>query len=156
MVSLLNISFAFLANFASVTYSLTYLGCFAPPTDLQYNTRFVFQSLGYCERRCTGINRLVVGLANGTDCLCGNSVPPSINVVEDVWCNSPCAGYHLSMCGGQGFFSVYLLAELDTPERPPHETSSQLIEPAATSIALPKASVQRKSSQFPLRRDDML
>lgn len=98
MVSFTTPMFALLALFASVTYSYTYVGCYAPPTDLEYNIRFIFQSVGYCRVRCSTLNQPVLGVTNGTDCLCGSAIPLPDSLVEDTLCNSPCAGYAAQMC----------------------------------------------------------
>ncbi|KAI0176398.1 hypothetical protein GGR52DRAFT_540786 [Hypoxylon sp. FL1284] len=116
---------------ASITSGYTYVGCYAPPTDLEYNVRFIYQSVGYCRRRCTLANQPILGVTNGTDCLCGASLPSADSLVADTMCDSPCAGYAAQNCGGLGYFSVYLIPE---PETSTHQT-----EQASTSIKLPQA-----------------
>ncbi|KAI6093917.1 hypothetical protein F4821DRAFT_7238 [Hypoxylon rubiginosum] len=148
MVSFISHALVLLISFASVIYGFTYAGCYAPPTDLDYNGRFVFQSVGYCRGRCHTLNQNVLAVTNGTDCLCGSAVPPRYRLVVDSLCNSPCAGYAMQMCGGQGYLSVYTIADPDSPERPPNQTATRHVESVSTSIALPQASVDNKGSQI--------
>ncbi|KAI0842199.1 hypothetical protein F5Y06DRAFT_170413 [Hypoxylon sp. FL0890] len=118
--------------FISTTQSLRYMGCFGPPTNLDFNTRNVFQSVGACRLRCKNSNLPVLGVTNGTDCLCGASVPPSRSIVGESWCDSRCPGFAVEMCGGRGFFSIYLV------EKP--EVSTQSAESIETDVAIPQVS----------------
>ncbi|KAI1768334.1 hypothetical protein GGR53DRAFT_439468 [Hypoxylon sp. FL1150] len=145
-----------LIYFASVTYGSLYAGCYAPPTDLDYNGRAIFQSVGLCSNRCHQLSQPVVGVTNGTDCLCGSMLPSPNSSVEDSLCDSPCAGYARQMCGGRGFLSVYLIAELDIPERAPNQTATQHVQSLSTSVAPPQASVDNKSSRILLPDSDEL
>ncbi|KAI2629628.1 hypothetical protein GGR54DRAFT_271600 [Hypoxylon sp. NC1633] len=133
------------AVFTSTIHALTYVGCFEPPIDLELDTRFRFQSVGWCKQRCISASMLVLGVANGTDCLCGASEPPRSSIVEDYLCNVPCAGYAPQKCGGREFISVYHILEPGQPETtdsPPSESESvsQPVEPTETGITVPEAS----------------
>ncbi|KAI1143546.1 hypothetical protein F5Y05DRAFT_157113 [Hypoxylon sp. FL0543] len=131
--------FAILA-FISTTNSLTYMGCFGPPTNLDFNMRHVFQSVGACRLRCKTSNLPVLGVTNGTDCLCGTSVPPSSSAVEESWCDSRCSGFALEICGGRGFFSIFLIAEPEASDGPSGEGSTQSVEWIETGVTIPLAS----------------
>jgi hypothetical protein len=121
------------------------IGCFAaPPEGLIDQGRFVYQSLGYCRQRCSALSLPVLGLTNGTNCLCGNSIPPPDTRVEDSACNLPCPGFVWNSCklthsmpgiailitacigGAEGFFSI-------SAEEPVTETSA-----TPTSTAQPE------------------
>ncbi|KAI1337487.1 hypothetical protein F5Y15DRAFT_155632 [Xylariaceae sp. FL0016] len=122
--------------FAAVAAALDYAGCYSEIGSLEPTSRFVFQSVGWCRNRCSSLERPIVGLANGTDCLCGHELPSFASIVEDGYCDSPCAGYLLEMCGGDSFFSVYV-DEPDTSETPSSQT---LTEPLPTEPATPLGS----------------
>ncbi|RYP66785.1 hypothetical protein DL770_008736 [Monosporascus sp. CRB-9-2] len=94
-----------------------YVGCFSEPPETSRETPSPFQSLGFCQDTCSGSHQPVAALANGTNCLCGNLLPPRDQLVEDGNCNMPCPGYPFEMCGGDGFFSVYF-EELADSEQP--------------------------------------
>ncbi|KAI1382299.1 hypothetical protein F4677DRAFT_21893 [Hypoxylon crocopeplum] len=141
MTPLLIRAFIILTSCTSAICMSTYAGCFTSPTGLEYNARSVFQSVGLCSRQCSSSNRLVMGVTNRTDCLCSDVAPPPSSMVEESWCDSPCPGYAVDTCGGKGFFSVYLLAEPNSPERRPNERSTQSAEPAGTGVSLPQASI---------------
>jgi len=68
-----------------------------------------FQTKGYChDKVCGPIQTSVEATSNGTDCWCGNSLPPISAKVDNKFCNVNCAGYGaLEQCGGDGYFSVY-------------------------------------------------
>ncbi|KAI0160356.1 hypothetical protein GGR57DRAFT_457345 [Xylariaceae sp. FL1272] len=106
-----------------------YVGCFDTIHDLTDMGRYIFQSRGFCRNRCTTAGLWVSGLMNGTHCLCGNSVPPSSNLVGDEWCNVPCAGYVRDNCGGRGFVAVYI-------QEPP-QTSTPLSATSCTATLTP-------------------
>ncbi|KAK8112747.1 hypothetical protein PG984_013273 [Apiospora sp. TS-2023a] len=86
--------------------SLNYVGCFSDPVGLVDIGANVYQSRGLCSNRCSRMDQWVVGLTNGTHCLCGSRVPPTHYLVADGHCNTPCNGYARDSCGGRGYFSV--------------------------------------------------
>ncbi|KAI0898444.1 hypothetical protein F4806DRAFT_494104 [Annulohypoxylon nitens] len=102
---------AILALFASTAHSFTYVGCFSSSSNLEFNSRSVYQSLGNCQQKCTAANLPVMGVTNGTDCLCGTSAPSQDSIVPDSSCDSRCTGYAEDVCGGEGFFSVYSIPD---------------------------------------------
>lgn len=85
-----------------------YVGCYSgpPPTDLEHSERYRFQSLGRCQHQCALDNgegwrarrQPVAGLVNGTECFCGATVPPRAQLVEESFCDRPCAGYAWNIC----------------------------------------------------------
>ncbi|KAI0889851.1 uncharacterized protein GGS22DRAFT_149300 [Annulohypoxylon maeteangense] len=93
-------NFVVLALFASAAHSLTYVGCFSSSTNLSFNSRSVFQSIGSCQQKCGEAGMPIIGVTNGTDCLCGATTPPQGNAVPDSSCNSPCSGYPEDKCMG--------------------------------------------------------
>ncbi|KAI8964918.1 hypothetical protein F5Y11DRAFT_59296 [Daldinia sp. FL1419] len=84
-----------------------YAGCFNSPTNLQFNRTHPYQSRGLCGNLCDEANQPVMALTKGTDCFCGQSAPPAEDAVADSLCDSPCSGFAMDMCGGEGFFSVF-------------------------------------------------
>ncbi|KAI1454369.1 hypothetical protein F4805DRAFT_324393 [Annulohypoxylon moriforme] len=109
-------NFVVLALFASAAHSLTYVGCFSSSTNLVFNSRSPFQSVGLCLQNCNGANMPILGVTNGTDCLCGTSAPPQDSSAAESSCNEPCGGYPQDKCGGEGFFSVHSIPD-PTPKR---------------------------------------
>ncbi|KAK8859354.1 WSC-domain-containing protein [Apiospora arundinis] len=89
-----------------VQANLNYVGCFSDPVGLVDMGSNIYQSRGLCTQRCRQIDQWVVGLTNGTRCLCGTRVPPTHYLVDDGECNSRCSGYAQEFCGGRGYFSV--------------------------------------------------
>jgi len=88
--------------------TLVYQGCYSSSTGLSKNDTYQFQSKGYCQQQCVPQDSPVQATSNSDECWCGDSVPPSSSKVDDSKCDGPCTGYGVEMCGGDGFFSVYL------------------------------------------------
>ncbi|PNS21380.1 Cell wall integrity and stress response component 1 [Sphaceloma murrayae] len=89
--------------------ALTYVGCFKNKGNLGDGDTYQFQSDGHCQGVCVQNNRqAVLGLTTGDTCLCGSQTPNNSDKVDDSSCNTPCQGYGEHMCGGSGFYSVYL------------------------------------------------
>jgi cell wall integrity and stress response component len=57
--------------------SMTLVGCYSSSEGLSNQTTYTFQSSGWCYDRCTGYNAAVFALTAGSDCLCGDELPPS-------------------------------------------------------------------------------
>ncbi|KAF4556293.1 Cell wall integrity and stress response component 1-like protein [Elsinoe fawcettii] len=89
--------------------ALTYVGCYKNKGTLGTGDTFQFQSDGHCQGICVDNGKqAVLGLTNADTCLCGSQTPANSDKVDDSSCNSPCTGYGQHMCGGNGFYSVYL------------------------------------------------
>ncbi|KAI1383315.1 uncharacterized protein F4822DRAFT_73218 [Hypoxylon trugodes] len=119
-------TFVTLALFASVSQSIRYKysGCFDSPGDLTFELRHVFQSPGLCGRRCETSHFSAFGLTNSSDCLCGYTPPTPDNAADEEWCNQRCPGYAMEYCGGEGFYTIYLIPEPDNHD-PPNGTLTQ-------------------------------
>ncbi|KAF2864195.1 WSC-domain-containing protein [Piedraia hortae CBS 480.64] len=88
--------------------SMTYSGCYSSSGSLDDQGPYMYQTSGYCQPICLKKNNAVLGLSGGSDCWCGDTLPPANTKVDDSKCDSPCNGYGSDKCGGQGFYSVYL------------------------------------------------
>ncbi|KAF7714975.1 Uncharacterized protein PECH_005385 [Penicillium ucsense] len=87
--------------------SLTLVGCYSSKEGLSDQVSYTFQSSGWCFDRCNGKKAAVFALTSGTDCLCGNELPPASAKVDSSKCNTACAGWPQDMCGGSDYFSLY-------------------------------------------------
>lgn len=95
---------------------LTYQGCYSSAGSMTFQETYTWQSKGHCREQCTGAKKPVQAQTNAKDCYCGNAVPPASAKVDDSKCSVTCSGYKFEMCGGDGFYTVWLdgLAE-DVP-----------------------------------------
>ncbi|EED13756.1 conserved hypothetical protein [Talaromyces stipitatus ATCC 10500] len=97
---------------AATGVSALELGCFSGNSETlsHYinNGTFTFQSVGYCRHACNNIGHNYLALKNGTDCWCGDAVPPVTDIVNADNCDMKCAGFAVDDCGGAHDFSVYL------------------------------------------------
>jgi cell wall integrity and stress response component len=84
------------------------VGCFSSGGPLVDLGSYTYQSAGYCQCQCATINKAVMATYKGSDCYCGDLLPPTDSVASNSSCNSPCQGYNTAMCGGDGFWSVAL------------------------------------------------
>jgi cell wall integrity and stress response component len=73
-------------------------GCYSTSVPMVYHGPFIYQSYGNCQQICYGFGNNVMGLGNGTDCWCGDELPPLSAKVDNSSCNTPCAGYGDDTC----------------------------------------------------------
>ncbi|KAJ6014558.1 hypothetical protein N7540_009149 [Penicillium herquei] len=94
-------------EFLAPRATLTLVGCYSSSEGLTNQTSYEFQSSGWCEDRCVGYNAAVFALTAGSDCLCGEELPPTSDKVASSNCNTECDGWPSDMCGGTGYYSLY-------------------------------------------------
>ncbi|KAH8819555.1 hypothetical protein F5884DRAFT_848870 [Xylogone sp. PMI_703] len=108
--------------------TLTDEGCFHSGEGLKLNQTYIFQSKGNCQPICVGLNQPVMATTNGSQCWCGNELPPASSKVANSFCNVGCTGYPSEMCGGNGYFTVYLTGLTDSApnaDASPSDSSSK-------------------------------
>ncbi|KAK1063924.1 Protein SLG1 [Friedmanniomyces endolithicus] len=88
--------------------AMTYQACYSSSAGLTDQGGFEYQTSSYCQKICVKQNQAVLGLSAGSDCWCGDTLPPASSKVDDSSCNKPCDGYGSQMCGGIGFYSIFL------------------------------------------------
>ncbi|KAK4960145.1 Protein SLG1 [Elasticomyces elasticus] len=88
--------------------AMTYEGCYSSSTGLTDQGSYMYQTKGWCQPICVKQDHAVLGLSGGSNCWCGDTLPPASSKVDDSSCNTPCNGYGQENCGGTGFYSVYL------------------------------------------------
>lgn len=135
----------------------TFVGCFSTSQPLSPQGYAKYQSSGHCNDICTGNDRLVLGLSNGTQCWCGNELPRANSQVQRSNCDTPCQGYDLEDCGGGNNFFTIWLTELGTESDKPvpnykgsTATSSNNNSPASTKTS----SNRRTTSSTRTRNND--
>ncbi|KAL1866656.1 Protein SLG1 [Paecilomyces lecythidis] len=101
--------------------TMTDKGCYSSSEPLTDQGSYTFQSTGYCQKLCANKNFSVMALTKGSNCLCGNELPPSSAKTDDSDCQTPCDGWPASMCGGDNAYSVFLTG---TEENVPTFSSS--------------------------------
>ena len=101
------------------------MGCFSSAGQLEDLGSYTFQSAGYCQCQCATQNKAVMATTKGSDCYCGDLLPPTDTAASNSSCNSPCNGYGQADCGGDGFWSVALTGiESDVGNSPAGSGSS--------------------------------
>ncbi|KAF2175044.1 hypothetical protein K469DRAFT_724625 [Zopfia rhizophila CBS 207.26] len=86
---------------ASVTRNaMDQIGCFSTGVPLEDHGPWTFQTAGNCQPICLGLNKPVMGLVDGTNCWCGDLIPPKDSQVANSSCDTPCAGFDQDFCGG--------------------------------------------------------
>ncbi|KAI4165081.1 MAG: hypothetical protein LQ342_001358 [Letrouitia transgressa] len=86
----------------------TFKGCFSSSKPLEDQGSWTYQSPGYCQTLCVGINKPVMGTTEGSNCWCGDFIPAASSKVADSKCSTDCQGYPDDKCGGPGTWSVSL------------------------------------------------
>ena len=74
------------------------VGCFSNPHPLVDHGSYNFQSIGNCQMVCVMLNKPVMGLAGGTNCSCGDMIPPQTSQVDNGTCSTSCAGFDKQNC----------------------------------------------------------
>ncbi|GAB7365847.1 hypothetical protein MBLNU230_g7179t1 [Neophaeotheca triangularis] len=93
--------------------AMTYKGCYSSSRGLSDQGSHIYQTSGYCQPICVDQGSAVLGLSGGSDCWCGDQLPPEDSLVDDSNCDTGCNGYRQEDCGGDGYYSVYLTGEKD-------------------------------------------
>ncbi|KAF1808355.1 hypothetical protein P152DRAFT_469037 [Eremomyces bilateralis CBS 781.70] len=88
--------------------ALTMDGCYATPEPLTDHGPYTFQTSGNCQPICYQFNKPVMALSDGSNCWCGDLLPQEDAKTDNTSCNTPCNGFPDDMCGGNGYWSVYL------------------------------------------------
>ncbi|KAG8450702.1 hypothetical protein GDO86_003105 [Hymenochirus boettgeri] len=93
----------------------TYVGCFVENQEKRTLTATVFYDLrkmtaNHCQEACAERTYVYAGLASGSECYCGNSLP--IKKAKEEECNNECKGEKGSICGGVNRLSVFRSEEL--------------------------------------------
>jgi len=78
--------------------AMTYQGCFSASSGLSDQGSYQYQTSGYCQPLCVNQNQAVLALSGGSDCWCGDVLPPANSKVDDSNCNTPCNGYGTESC----------------------------------------------------------
>lgn len=87
---------------------ITTLGCYNDVGTLQNKGSNTFQTSGSCQAICANAGKPVMATTQGSFCYCGDGLPPEQYEVANSSCSTPCNGYGQDMCGGLGFWTVYL------------------------------------------------
>ncbi|WEW60579.1 Protein SLG1 [Emydomyces testavorans] len=61
----------------------TYKGCYSSSGSMEDQGAYTFQSTGYCRDLCTSLKRAVMGLTMGSNCYCGDKLPPASAKTDD-------------------------------------------------------------------------
>lgn len=147
MKSILSVSLAatVLLHAFHATADLTSMGCYNSVPGFTNHGPATFQTKGYCfDNVCGPIGKSVEATSNGTDCWCGDSLPPASAKVDTSFCNVNCAGYGpYEQCGGNGYFSVY-----ETGVGTLEDTSSSAAS-SSVSSAVPQSTSTPTTSATP-------
>jgi cell wall integrity and stress response component len=73
-------------------------GCYSSADGLADQGSYTFQSSGHCQELCAGGGYSVMALWKGSNCLCGNALPPDSAKTDNSSCNTPCDGYDIDTC----------------------------------------------------------
>ena len=119
-------------------------GCYSSQDTLQDQGYYKFQASGYCKNLCSGMNKPVFALSQGSHCYCGTELPPSSTKVGDDQCNINCLGYPEEQCGGTNTFQVFLSGVTDSAPTAPNPSS------AAQSSSSPSSMSSASSQTDPL------
>jgi cell wall integrity and stress response component len=109
------------------------LGCYDDAGSLTEFGDAIYQTSGYCQSNCTGLEKPVMAIIGGSTCFCGDELPAKNHEVDDSKCNSICMGFGEQTCGGLGYFRLYLTGLTANVKTAPNDTTSSA--PSASSAA---------------------
>ncbi|MCJ1244590.1 hypothetical protein MMC30_001788 [Trapelia coarctata] len=119
----------------------TYAGCYSNSGSLGDQGEYTYQAVGWCQPWCVRQNKPVMGFSNGTNCWCGDKLPPASDKVSDSECDIPCSGYDKANCGGLHAYAIWndgILAQVDTDSTELYPTGATgTTGGSATSITVP-------------------
>ena len=78
--------------------ALTNIGCFDDPTPLLDYGPWTFQSSGNCQPICYELGLPVMATSGGTNCWCGEYLPPVKAAVANDTCSTTCSGFNKEFC----------------------------------------------------------
>ncbi|KAJ5942151.1 hypothetical protein N7516_002319 [Penicillium verrucosum] len=84
----------------------TLKGCYSSVPGYGKSTSWTYQSSGWCLDHCAK-DYATFALTGGSDCVCGNTMPPDSAKVSSDKCSTSCSGWPDDMCGGSSYYSVY-------------------------------------------------
>ncbi|CAM1506226.1 Fc.00g058670.m01.CDS01 [Cosmosporella sp. VM-42] len=83
-------------------------GCYkslsATASRMEFPAKYL--SVGHCGYRCTKAGKAVM-MVGWDRCLCADTYPPPLSLVDDDQCNWPCPGFGIEACGGQKVYGVF-------------------------------------------------
>ncbi|CAI7568031.1 unnamed protein product [Penicillium glandicola] len=102
----------------------TLVGCYSSIPGYGKSTSYTYQSSGWCLDHCAD-SYAAFALTGGSDCVCGNTLPPTSAQVSSDKCSKSCSGWPDDMCGGTNYYSVYTTnLEDDVPVYASESTTS--------------------------------
>ncbi|AOA61044.1 Stress-activated PKC1-MPK1 signaling pathway sensor-transducer [Komagataella phaffii CBS 7435] len=135
---------ALVSRVFAATYN--YYGCFASSSVNSLTSRgtYQFQSTSYCREECGDTD--VAAMSGGNACFCGSSVPSSSDKVSESFCNEPCDGYPLEICGGTNYLSVYVNEDADDDDDDDDDDDETTSSTSSTSSSSSSSSSSSTSS----------
>lgn len=68
-------------------------GCYSSSNGLQFQGSDQYMTQGLCQDNCAAIGKPVMGLTGGSDCYCGDLLPPESAITSDSDCETVCNGF---------------------------------------------------------------
>lgn len=68
------------------------MGCYETSVPLEDHGPYGFQTPGNCQLVCLSLDKPVMALAEGTNCWCGDKLPPKSAVTDNSTCDTNCKG----------------------------------------------------------------
>ncbi|KAF2728433.1 hypothetical protein EJ04DRAFT_569514 [Polyplosphaeria fusca] len=88
--------------------TMTQMGCFNDSRPLEDHGSWTFQTSGNCQPICVGLGKPVMALVDGSNCWCGDLIPPKAAQVANSSCDTSCNGFPDEKCGGPSMWWVSL------------------------------------------------
>ncbi|KAE8393659.1 hypothetical protein BDV23DRAFT_180423 [Aspergillus alliaceus] len=135
-MKLLSISSAYLAVLMALLVSAQtpniQQACYSDSGSFKIQSKFEYQSPGYCTRECTKQGAKYMALHDHSECWCGNSEPDKKYLESDDKCNARCSGWPEAYCGAEDAWSVQQISATEEEVTESDSTSTSSASGSAT------------------------
>lgn len=104
------------------------VGCYSSIPGYGKATTYTYQSSGWCLDHCSK-DSAAFALTGGSDCVCGDTLPPSSDKVSKDKCSKSCSGWPSDMC-------MWRLPIIYTPRKLTDDFSKQAVALTTTLSTL--------------------
>ena len=136
-----------IAPTSSGLHAMTDEGCYSLAGSLQDQGSYLYQTQGYCQTVCTKLNKPVGATTRGSNCFCGDLLPPQNGKTDNDSCNTPCNGYGFATCGGQRSWSVFLTGLENSVGSDDSASTTPTASSTSTSVATSASMATHSTSQ---------
>lgn len=131
--------------------AMEFKGCYSSTAGMTDKGKYTFQSSGYCQQQCQKDGSKVFALWKGSNCLCGDKLPPESDKVSKDKCDVTCDGWPQDMCRFSCSFTCFsflIVQQAVARTHTPFTLSMSLMNPPYQP--LPQETLRRRRRRLPI------